>query len=209
MAFDDLTGRTFGRWTVIRKSYSKDHRLYWLCECSCDDHTRRDVWASDLRREGSTSCGCLMRQLTSERATKHGMAHHRVYCIWQQMRDRCNNPNSNGYHLYGGRGITVCERWDSFASFWEDMGPTYQDDLSIDRIDTNGNYEPTNCRWATAKEQANNRRDNRIIDTPAGRMNVTQAAKQFGLKRMTIYARIAAGWDESDLLYKARPLIRR
>lgn len=205
MALQDLTNQQFGRWTVLRYSHTKDRRIYWLCECSCPDKTQRAVWASDLRRagfsrRGSASCGCLMRELASIRSTKHGLAHHPAYHSWQQMDQRCNNPKNTMYDLYGGRGISMCERWQEFKAFWEDMGPTWREGLSIDRMDSNGNYEASNCCWSTPKEQANNRRTNHIIQTPEGPMNVTEAGEQFGIDASTIFARIRYGWDEKDLL---------
>ena len=128
-----------------------------------------------------------MREKASARKS-HGMAHDRAYRIWSAMKQRCHNPDSDGYYLYGERGIIVCEQWrQSFAAFWQDMGATYQDDLTIDRIDTNGIYEPGNCKWSTPKEQANNRRDNLLIQTGDGMLTITEAAERYGIKRRTLY----------------------
>lgn len=209
----DLTDRTFGRWTVEKLSdrRSKDGKgLYWWCVCSCEDQTRREVLGGDLKRggshrRGSLSCGCLMRELTSIRSTKHGMAHHPAYNSWQGADQRCNNPNYPEYTTYGGRGIQFCERWkDDFAAFWEDMGATWKEGLSIDRIDTDGDYEPSNCRWATPKEQANNRRNNTFIATPSGEMTIALAAEEYGVSVNTIHARIRYGWNEDELLKPVR-----
>jgi hypothetical protein len=210
MALEDLTGQKFGRWKVLCLSHRKDKRVYWLCECSCEAHTQRPVWASDLRRagthrRGSSSCGCLMRELASIRSTKHGMSHHPGYRSWIYARSRCNNPEDDGYPLYGGRGIKFSELWEDFSVFWQEMGPTWYDGASIERINTDGNYEPGNGAWATPKEQANNRRDNHIIETPQGDMNVTQAAEMSGLSRDTIYSRIRYGWPDKDLLAPVCP----
>lgn len=129
------------------------------------------------------------------------MSKHPAWTSWYQLRQRCNNPNAENYELYGGRGITYCERWDSFEAFWKDMGPTWRKGLSIDRYpDKDGNYEPANCRWATPQQQADNRNSNHMIPTPEGPMNVTQAAERFCLDPRTIFARIYYGWDEADLL---------
>jgi hypothetical protein len=116
------------------------------------------------------------------------------------MRKRCNNSGSGIYRHYGGRGIRVCERWDDFAAFLEDMEPTWAEGLTLDRIDVNGNYEPANVRWATKTEQANNRRDNIIVPPPAAPMPITLASRTYGVSTFAIRARIDRGWPASDLL---------
>lgn len=147
-----------------------------------------------------------MREVNSQQFTKHKMSHHPAYRNWAHAKDRCNNPNHKAYEAYGGRGIRMCGRWaDSFEDFWEDMGPTWQEDLSIERIDVNGNYEPHNCAWATRKEQANNRRNNVIINTPDGAMTLKQAAERYGFNYVTLQARIRYGYPEADLLLPVRP----
>lgn len=114
------------------------------------------------------------------------------------MRSRCGNPNDDGYALYGGRGITVCQQWETFPQFWKDMGETWAVGLSLDRIDVDGPYSPENCRWATAKEQADNRRDKRFIDTPQGKMKVEEASRIFGVSIPTLRSRIRYGWTDPE-----------
>jgi hypothetical protein len=193
----DLTGLRFNRWTVQKMSHQVGSRVYWLARCECG--TERAVWAADLKRGGSRSCGCEMRELATARSQTHGLSRHPAYRNFIHMKVRCENPNSDTYPEYGGRGIKICERWATFDAFWEDMGATWNKGLTLDRIDPNGNYEPNNCRWASAKEQANNRRQHSMINTPKGRMNVTQAAAAFGLPTRTIFSRIRYGWPEQDL----------
>jgi hypothetical protein len=196
----DLTGKRFTRWTVTGLSHQVGKMLYWHCVCDCG--TQRAVFGGDLKRGGSHSCGCLMREAAGQRKTTHGMMNHPAYRSWVYMKGRCNNPNTDGYHLYGGRGIKVCKRWSgSFERFWADMGPTWSEGLTLDRVKVNGDYKPSNCRWATRKEQAGNRRTGRIIDTPEGKMSVTEAAELFGIDRKKIYARISAGWPEHSLIF--------
>lgn len=202
VALVDLVGKRFGRFLVESLDENSGKVKYWHCVCDCG--TRKRVFGGDLKRGNTKSCGCLMRESKSELFKTHGMARHPAYKSWQSMKNRCENTEYDGYALYGGRGITVCERWHTFECFWEDMGQTWASGLSIDREEVDGNYEPDNCRWATPKQQANNRRTNQIINTPAGPMNVTEASEQFGVDRRTIFARIRYGWPEERLLDSPR-----
>jgi hypothetical protein len=205
----DLTGLMFGRWQVIGLSERRtpDGRgIYWECECQCPDKTRRAVYGGDLKRAGrkegsSVSCGCYRREQASKRFTKHGRYRHPTYKSWQHMHTRCSNPESDSFYLYGARGIKVCPQWATYDGFWKDMGKTWSAGLSIDRIDTDGNYTPENCRWSTRKEQANNRRSNHLIHTPSGPMTVTQVAEQYGIPAQTLFSRIRKGWTGAQLVY--------
>ena len=157
----DLTGQRFGRLTVLHRDGSTSCRhAAWKCQCDCGEV--RTICGKHLRSGNTKSCGCLNRELLSEGlATTHGMTRHGreagVYGSWRSMRERCQNSNATHYAYYGGRGVTVCERWESFENFLADMGPR-PEGLSLDRINNEGNYEPGNCRWATRKQQAHNRR---------------------------------------------------
>ena len=157
----DLTGQTFGYWTVIKRTDNKGRHTMWLCKCKCG--TIRPVCTDNLRGGKSVSCGCIMKEKPCTR--KHGLHDTRLYATWQNMKERCRNPKNNNYHNYGGRGITVCEEWkNSFQSFYDwAMSNGYSDNLTLDRIDVNGNYCPNNCRWSTKKFQANNTRRNIYI----------------------------------------------
>ena len=158
----DITGQRFGRLTVLKLSHiSSDREAMWNCVCDCGNSFTTS--GRRLRRGWTKSCGCLAKEKVIERSISHGKYGTRLYNIWQGMKDRCNNTNNQAYKHYGGRGIKVCDEWkDNFQAFYEwAMANGYIDNLSIDRIDVDGNYEPSNCRWATAKEQANNTRRNK------------------------------------------------
>lgn len=142
----DLTGIAYGRWTVIKRDMSKKG-CFWLCRCECG--SEKSIASNSLRVGQSTSCGCKRKESTQSKC--------REYAIWRGMLSRCENPANAAYARYGGRGIAVCKQWHSFDAFLEDVGPRPSANHSLDRIDPNGGYEPTNVRWSDWKTQANNR----------------------------------------------------
>ena len=188
--FHDLTGQTFNRLKVIGRVPDKRTDTYWLCECKCGNTTT--VTSYCLKSGRIKSCGCLRKEGT------HGKSNTRLYKIWGNMKSRCYNPNSARFSSYGMRGISVCEEWkNNFQSFYEwAITNGYNDTLSIDRIDVNGNYCPENCRWATSKEQGNNKSDSRFLTYKGKTQTLAQWAEENGIKTTTLHARINYyNWD--------------
>lgn len=143
------------------------------------------------------------RELARIRKTTHGMSHTRPFVTWVNMRNRCENPKNKNFENYGGKGIRVCERWQKFENFWDDMKRGYSDNLTLDRIDNNGNYEPNNCRWATMKEQGRNTNRNHLISYAGITKTITEWSEITGIKQTTIRMRLSNyGWTVEDSLKK-------
>lgn len=160
-----MVNRHFGRLTVINNAgYTNDHHKKWLCKCTCGNTTIVD--GRDLRKGATKSCGCLLKEKAANRIVKmntiHNNSHSRLYNIWVGMRDRCRRQKNWAYKYYGGRGISVCKEWDSYLEFkkWA-LQNGYEENLTIDRINVNDNYKPSNCRWITIQEQQRNKRNNK------------------------------------------------
>lgn len=203
----DLIGKRFGRLFVAGRSGSVRGEAAWRCLCDCG--TEHVVRGSFLRNKISRSCGCLQRDLASKSKVVHGARAKGValspeYTAWMRMLARCRNLSDPSYPRYGGRGIKVCQRWsvgrNAALVFMQDMGPRPSPAHSIDRIDNDGNYEPGNCRWATAKEQARNRRSNRIVVLFGDRMALAEAVERLGLDYRTVKARLRLGWSTDRAL---------
>lgn len=184
--YTDVAGQRFHYLTAIR--HIKLAR--WLCRCDCGKE--RVVYLSYLRNGMAKSCGC--KNINS--AKTHGLSRTPAHRAWVSMRSRCHNPqNHPNWENYGGRGISVCERWNSFENFLADMGER-PNGTSIDRIDVNGIYEPGNCRWATAREQANNRRDARRLTFQGRTMSCAEWARELGMTRSKLHIRLfRLGWS--------------
>lgn len=185
-------GDRYGEYELIAELPNRGRKRYFLCRCSCGREVA--VRFGHLRSGHSVSCGCVKGSLSSLSSLPE-------YRIWKGMKRRCYRPKSRGYAGYGGRGIKVCDRWrESFENFLEDMGERPSTEYSIDRIDSDGDYEPGNCRWATRSEQSRNRNDNRILEFNGERMCLLDWARRYGMKKGTLHSRLSKGWTLRDAL---------
>lgn len=203
----EMVGKTFGRLTVLyRDGVADHHAAAWRCWCLCG--TEKTMSGQRLRNGSATSCGCFMREGVSSRDRTHGQSNSPTWTTWHSMHLRCGNPNATGYQNYGGRGIRICKRWASFESFLADMG--YRPSgTSLDRVDVNGNYDPDNCRWATRKQQGENRRGLRIVEYEGRSMSLSQWSRETGIDRKTLRTRLCAGWSAgAALTVPVRPQTR-
>jgi hypothetical protein len=188
----DIAGKRFNH-LIVRElaGKTKQGQLLWRCDCDCGNSTT--VASQDLRRGTTISCGCAR----AARQWKHGNSKRGQYTpeyrAWAAMHTRCRNENQRGYHRYGGRGITVCERWNSFEYFLTDMGLRPSPKHSIDRIDNDGDYEPGNCRWATDGEQATNKCSNRLLTVVGVTANLTQWSRILNVNIHTLHSRLERG----------------
>lgn len=212
----DLTGQTFGRLTVVRNAgrnagRNRNGHSLWLCRCVCGGE--KAVRVSALRHGQTSSCGCLESEARRTNRLTHGHARRGdakapEYRVWTGMITRCHNERSTAFDRYGGRGITVCARWrESFAAFLADMGRKPSPAHTIDRIDNARGYEPGNCRWATVREQALNRRSNRLVTIGAETLPVGAWLDRYGVSRDLFDGRVRAGWSAADAI--TRPVDAR
>lgn len=190
----DYTGQVFGRLTVLHRESSIGENAKYLCRCECGNFIV--VNGCNLVTGATKSCGCVRKERTSKLKLSHGQAGTRLYRCWRNMKDRCDNPNNNEYKNYGGRGIKVCKEWTNFNPFYDwAISHGYQNNLTIERIDVNGNYCPENCTWITRYAQARNRTDNRTISFNGKTMIITDWAKELGISEATIRHRLNIGWS--------------
>lgn len=191
----DLTGKKFARLNVTGNFIlTKQGRRKWECRCDCGKTTW--VVTNNLLSGKTKSCGCWNEEVKSKTHTKHGMSHSRIYRIWSNMKARCETKTNKAYGLYGGRGISVCAEWEEFIPFrdWA-LSNGYQDNLTLDRMDNDGNYEPGNCRWATPKEQGNNTRCCHYITYNGETKTVRGWEEALGYSRGIIHSRLKSGWS--------------
>ena len=209
-AIESFVGQKFGQ-LVVRQTGGKNYRgrVMWLCRCDCGN--AKEVLPYNLLSGNTKSCGCLMREVhlvlhRTHGATARGSGARGLYNRWQAMLTRCRNPNVSNYKNYGGRGISVCDRWMQFENFYADMGDP-PDGASLDRIDNQGNYEPQNCRWSDRKEQNRNRRISHVIVHDGISLPISAWAEKLGVTRGLIRDRLRLGWSvERALTTPARKM---
>lgn len=192
--YKDITGYVFGKLVAI--SFERiNNKTMWLCQCGCGNKVKIEL--STLQRH-KIDCGCGFTERSTQFSFKHGLTNTPEYYAYNGMKCRCLDINNSNY---GGRGITVCDRWlDSFENFYSDMGARPTKSHSLDRIDVNGNYEPSNCRWATAKEQANNRTNNKYIEYKGCKKTHAEWATFLGIPPQLIYHRVKLGMPLDKVL---------
>jgi hypothetical protein len=192
-ALIDLTDQRYGRLIVLRRGENNKHRqLHWVCQCDCGKTCT--PLGMTLRKGQSQSCGCLHKEVTGEINRSHGMTRTPIYAIWHSMMQRCYNTNNHAYNRYGGRGITVVDDWHNFKVFYKDMGDKPKG-KSLERLDNSGPYSLKNVTWADAKQQANNRRSNVVLDFKGRKQTMQQWSDETGLKVQTVWARLNRGWS--------------
>lgn len=200
----DITDLRFTR-LVAKNRAGKDHkgRNLWLCLCDCGNEKIVQIGA--LRSGNTKSCGCLDRDLLIERnknSATHGKSRTPIYQVWNAMLQRCENEKDQHYPDYGGRGIKVCEAWHTFENFYADMGDKPGPEYSIERKRVNGDYEPSNCEWATATTQANNRRNSRLYTYKGELGSASQFSRKYNINLSMLEYRLYNGWTIEDAIEK-------
>lgn len=187
----NLSGERFARLTVLGPvEKRKNGHVVYLCRCDCGGEAR--ATCSNLKSGHTNSCGCLMRERTSNANSSHGRSKTRLYSVWMQMRQRCYLKTAPNYKWYGGKGVKVCKRWRKFENFADDMGEP-PPNHSLDRIDPEGNYEPSNCRWASSFVQSRNKSSNVYVTIGDRRMILTDWARDLGVSSQEISRRFRRG----------------
>lgn len=183
--FIDMTGMKFGHWEVLAFEGKIKKAFRWTCRCECGKV--KSCNGATLRNGGSTNCGCVGRQSQREKVSTHGMKKTKAYKIWSSMHERCKNWNKEHKQRYFERGISVCEKWNDFVEFWLDMGPSYQEGMTLERIDNDSGYSPDNCRWASPFEQARNRSTNRFYTMDGETLCIRDWEYKFNLPDRSLY----------------------
>lgn len=188
----DLTGQRFGKWYVISRASNRGKAVMWLCHCDCGKE--KVVHGTSLKSGASTNCGC--GRIEKHRKT-HGLTKHPLYRVWQRMKGCTHSPSHQDYDNYGGRGISMCDEWKTdFKNFYDwSMNNGWEKGLEIDRINTNGDYEPSNCRFTDRKGQMQNTRRTHIITYNGETHSITEWAEKLGMNRNTLYNRLQHGWS--------------
>lgn len=186
----DLRGRQYGRLSVLSDDPRKiGTRLHWKVRCQCG--TVKWVSGNALQRSHTVSCGCYLSEIVGTHSRKHGLSHSPLYRAWSSMKTRCTNPNRHTWVNYGGRGITVCERWMSFSNFLKDMGPSYTEGMTLERKNNDEGYSPVNCVWIPALDQVyNTRRTVLLVDVNGEKLPLSKVARKYNIHVETLRSRV-------------------
>lgn len=206
MKYKDISGQQFGRLTALYKlhNHPKKGNAYWLCVCECGNFA--EVSVPNLCSGCTKSCGCLRNELIYENMISKNITHHKtnikLYSVWGNIKDRCYNKHCHNYQYYGGRGIKICDEWlNDFMTFYNwSMANGYKEGLTIDRIDNNGNYEPTNCRWVTTKQQNRNTRRNKYFTINGETHCLSEWCEIYNLNYRKISSRLRRNWSIEEAL---------
>jgi hypothetical protein len=190
----DIRGQRFARLVILEYTGSTGKDAIWLCQCDCGTYAL--ATSSNIRSGSKKSCGCLKREINGATSITHGMSHTKIYRRWRSMLARCNNPSTNGYQWYGGIGIAVCPRWaNSFEDFLADVGMPPTPSHSLDRIDSAKNYEPSNVRWATWREQARHRSNVHNISFQGETLSIIEWSEKTQISYRALLQRFSDGWS--------------
>lgn len=193
----NLVGKVFYRLTLIKKLEGR----FWECLCSCGNIKKISI--SDIKRGYTKSCGCYNKEVRSKTHRTHGLSKTPEYRVWKAIKTRCDNKNNHKYPTYGGRGIKVCKQWlNDFPQFLKDMGLRPNLSFTIERKNVNGDYELSNCKWATSTEQSRNKTDTIYVMTEWGLISLPEAAEKSGINYKTLKTRLVAGWPTEKLFSK-------
>lgn len=191
---DIKSGDRFSRLTIIKEVDSRKKARFFLCRCDCG--IEKEIRMVLLTNGDTKSCGCYKREHLLNMIYKNGLSRTKPYAIWNSMKQRCCNKNSKAYEHYGARGVRVCDEWMDFEIFYDwTINNGYQEGLTLERIDVNGNYEPSNCTWIPQSEQSNNTRRSRIILYEGKEQNLRQWANELNIKYDTLFGRLSKGWS--------------
>lgn len=209
--FVDLTGKRFGRLVVLTRAENHGRYPMWTSRCDCG--REKTAMGTNLRQGRTTSCGCFMVDRAREASVTHnenGKATRTAeYTVWASMKQRCFGVNTKAYADYGGRGITVCERWLSYENFLADMGRRPSPNHTIERTDNDAGYSLENCRWATSREQAQNRRSSRTLTAHGETLCITEWARRTGLSRRGIRLRLERGLSDEAAVRQTPQSLRK
>lgn len=198
----DLKSQKFGRLKVLDFAYNKNRKSYWKCLCDCGNI--KIIESYKLKTGHTKSCGCYAKEVTRNNTITHNKTNTKLYRTWQNMKRRCDNKKTKSYKYYGEKGIRVCDEWlHDFMNFYNwAMQNGYKEELSIDRINVNGNYEPNNCRWVDIETQANNKTNNHFLSYNGKTLTINQWAKELNIPRETIKSRIKYNFSIDKILSK-------